>query len=198
VKLLLATRNPGKLAELKALLDGSGWEPVMLDAYPAAPDVEETGTTFADNARLKARSAFEHSRTWTVAEDAGLEADALGGEPGVYSARYAGPDATDKDRCRKLLAKLIAVPDERRHARFRCVMCVVSPAGEERLFEGSCEGKISHHARGCAGFGYDPLFIPEGQSQTFGELGLEVKSQISHRARAMRQVVEYLRSRAAG
>ncbi|MFO7651134.1 MAG: RdgB/HAM1 family non-canonical purine NTP pyrophosphatase [bacterium] len=198
MKLLLATRNPGKLAELKSLLDGSGWEAVMLDAYPLAPEVEETGATFAENARLKARSAFEHSRTWTVAEDAGLEVDALGGEPGVFSARYAGPDATDKDRCRKLLAKLIAVPDERRHARFKCVMCLIDPDGAETVFEGACEGKVSLHARGSAGFGYDPLFIPDGHSQTFGELGLEVKSTISHRARAMRQVVDLLRGRAAG
>ncbi len=198
MKLLLATRNPGKLAELEALLDGSGWEAVMLDAYPAAGEVEETGATFEENARIKARAAFRHSRIWTVAEDAGLEVDALGGEPGVLSARYAGPGATDSDRCRKLLAKMIAVPDERRTARFRCVMCLVDPDGAETLFEGECRGKISLHARGCAGFGYDPLFIPDGHSQTFGELGLAVKSQISHRARAMKQVVEHLRARAAG
>jgi XTP/dITP diphosphohydrolase len=192
VELLLATRNRGKLAELSALLAGTGWQAVTLDEYPQAGMVEEDGQTFAENAVKKARAAFAVARIWTLAEDAGLEVDALGGEPGVMSARYAGPDATDRDRIRKLLDGIVAVPEAKRTARFRCVMCLVDPAGHERLFEGACEGSISHHARGTLGFGYDPVFIPAGRAQTFGELGLDVKSELSHRARAMRRVVEYL------
>jgi XTP/dITP diphosphohydrolase len=198
VTILMATRNRGKAAEVTNLLGRAGWDVKTLDDVDGAPTVEEDGATFVENARKKARSAAAFSRTWVLAEDAGLEVDVLNGEPGVLSARYCGPGASDADRIRKVLERIVAVPDERRTARFRCVMCVVDPAGIEAVFEGACSGRISHHPRGSAGFGYDPIFIPDGYSRTFGELGLRVKAKISHRAMALRQVVGYLRERVPG
>ena len=195
MKLLLATRNRNKVTELLSMLEGTGWQVVTLADLEDMPDVEEDGATFEENARKKARSAARRTKMWTLAEDAGLEVDALGGEPGVLSARYCGEGASDADRMRKVLDRIVAVPDERRTARFRCVMCLVDPAGNETCFEGRCEGRISHHARGSSGFGYDPIFMPEGQACTFGELGQSVKSRVSHRARAMRQVIAFLKSR---
>lgn len=196
MKLLLATRNRNKVTELQAMLEGTGWQILTLADIEDMPDVEEDGATFEENARKKALSAARRTKMWTLAEDAGLEVDALGGEPGVLSARYCGEGASDADRMRKVLDRIVAVPDERRTARFRCVMCLVDPAGNETCFEGRCEGRISHHARGSYGFGYDPIFMPEGQALTFGELGQSVKSRVSHRARAMRQVIAFLQSRA--
>jgi len=192
VKLLLATRNRNKVVEMQRALDDTGWQVVMLSDIADAPQVEEDGATFEENARKKARSAAERAKMRTLAEDSGLEIDALGGEPGVKSARYAGEGATDTDRIRKVLGRLVAVPEERRTARFRCVMCLVDPVGDEACFEGRCEGRIAHSARGSAGFGYDPIFVPEGHDRTFAELGLAVKSRTSHRARAIQQVIEYL------
>ncbi len=197
MKLLLATRNWNKLTEVQHALAGTGWEAMILSDLGDAPEVEEDGATFEENAQKKARTAAERAKMWTLAEDSGLEVDALGGEPGVKSARYAGEGATDTDRTRKVLDRLVSVPEERRTARFRCVMCLVDPAGDETCFEGRCEGHIAHSARGSAGFGYDPVFIPEGHDRTFAELGLGVKNEISHRARAMQQVIDYLR-KAAG
>ncbi len=194
MRLLLATRNRNKHIEIEHALAGSGWQVMMLSDIADAPVVEEDGATFEENARKKARSAAEHARTWILAEDSGLEVDALGGEPGVKSARYAGEGATDTDRIRKVLERLGAVPEERRTARFRCVMCLVDPAGDETCFEGRCEGHIAESAHGSAGFGYDPIFVPEGHERTFAELGLAVKNRISHRARAMQQVIGFLRS----
>ena len=170
----------------------SGWQVMTLADFPGAPDVEEDGTTFQENALKKARSAARVAGLWTLAEDSGLEIDALGGEPGVKSARYAGEGASYADLVRKVLGLLVAVPEERRTARFRCVMCLIDPAGKETCFEGRCEGRIAQDARGSAGFGYDPVFIPEGYTQTFAELGLSVKGRISHRARAMEQVIAFL------
>lgn len=195
MKLLLATRNRNKLTEVQHALAGSGWQVMILSDLGDAPEVQEDGSTFEENARKKARTAAERAKMWILAEDSGLEVDALGGEPGVKSARYCGEGASDADRMRKVLDRLISVPDERRTARFRCAMCLVDPAGNETCFEGCCEGRIAHSARGSAGFGYDPVFMPDGYAQTFGELGLSVKSKISHRARAMHQVIGFLRSR---
>ncbi len=194
MKLLLATRNRNKVIEMQQALEGTGWQVVMLSDIPGAPEVEEDGTTFQDNALKKARSAFGISGLRTLAEDSGLEIDALGGEPGVKSARYAGEAATDAERIRKVLGQLVSVRDERRTARFRCVMCLIDSAGKESCFEGRSEGRIAHIARGSTGFGYDPIFIPDGYDQTFAELGFGVKGRISHRARALQQVIEYLRN----
>ena len=196
MRLLLATRNRHKVTEMQRMLDGNGWQVVMLSDLEGMPDVEEDGVTFEENAAKKARSAAQRTKLWTLAEDAGLEVDALNGEPGVHSARYCGEGASDADRMRKVLDSIIAVPDEHRTARFRCVMCLVDPSGNETCFEGRCDGRISHHARGSAGFGYDPIFMPDGHGRTFGELGQSVKSRISHRAEAMRQVIAFLQSRA--
>jgi XTP/dITP diphosphohydrolase len=193
LKLLLATRNRNKVIEIQRALEGTGWQVLILSDIADAPDVEEDGSTFQENALKKARSAARFSRLWTLAEDSGLEVDALGGEPGVKSARYAGEGASDADRIRKVIGLLTSVPDERRTARFRCVMCVIDPAGNESCFEDRCEGRIAHSARGTAGFGYDPIFIPDGYDQTFAELGLAVKGRISHRARTLEQVIDYLR-----
>lgn len=178
---------------MQQALEGTDWQVVTLSDIANEPDVEEDGATFYDNALKKARSAARVSRLWTLAEDSGLDIDALGGEPGVKSARYAGEGASDADRIRKVLAHLISVPDERRTARFRCTMCVIDPAGTENCFEGCCEGRIAERARGGSGFGYDPIFIPDGYDRTFAELGLGVKNKISHRARAMQQVIGFLR-----
>jgi len=196
VKLLLATRNRHKVTEMQHALAGIGWQVMMLSDFGDAPEVDEDGATFEENARKKARSAARHSNMWTLAEDAGLEVDALGGEPGVKSARYCGLGASDADRMRKVLDRITNVPEERRTARFLCVMCLEDPADNEVCFEGRCEGRIAHSARGSSGFGYDPIFIPEGYDQTFAELGLEVKGKISHRARAMEQVIAFLQSQA--
>jgi XTP/dITP diphosphohydrolase len=197
VKLLLATRNRNKVVEIQHALEGTDWQVITLSDVADAPDVEEDGATFHDNALKKARSAARFSRLWTLAEDSGLEIDALGGEPGVKSARYAGEGASDADRIRKVLGLLTAVPDERRTGRFRCTMCVIDPAGAESCFEGRCEGRIADRSRGESGFGYDPIFIPEGYEKTFAELGPGVKNRISHRARAMQQVLAFLRSHLA-
>ncbi|MBN2465061.1 RdgB/HAM1 family non-canonical purine NTP pyrophosphatase [candidate division WOR-3 bacterium] len=192
MKLLLATRNRNKVIEMQQALEGTGWQVVMLSDVKGAPEVKEDGATFEENALKKARSAAQVSGLWTLAEDSGLEIDALGGEPGVRSARYAGEGVTDGERIRKVLGQLVSVRDEQRTARFRCVMCVIDPAGGERCFEGRCEGRIAHNAGGSSGFGYDPVFIPEGHEKTFAELGFAVKGKISHRARALQQVIDYL------
>ena len=197
MKLLLATRNKGKLVELQDMLAGTGWDAVMLTDQLGVPEVEEDGTTFVENACKKARVAAKATGMWTLAEDAGLEVDALKGEPGIRSARYCGEGASDRDRIDKVLQQIVAVPDDKRTARFRCVMCLIDPAGNEQTFEGACEGRIAPHARGRYGFGYDPIFVPNGYAETFGELGLDVKAQVSHRAQAMRQVVAYLKEHAA-
>jgi len=148
--------------------------------------------TFAENACKKAREAARATGMMTLADDSGLEIDALGGEPGVRSARYCGQDASDADRNRSILQNMVTIPEGKRTARFRCVMCLVSPEGEERRFEGVSEGRIAHQARGSSGFGYDPIFVPEGHSRTFAELGPEIKNRMSHRAKALRQVVKYM------
>ena len=195
MKLLFASHNPGKVAEVGCLLEGTGWRVMGLSAVGTDVDLVESGMTFEENASLKARQAAQVFKGWTLADDSGLEVDALGGEPGVFSARYAGPGATDADRVKRLLDRLIAVPDEKRTARFRCVMCLVDPDGDEHTFEGRVEGSISYHPRGTSGFGYDPVFIPQGEARTFAELGLGFKNRISHRAEAVRAVVAYLRTR---
>ena len=193
MKLLLATRNRNKVIEMQHALEDTGWQVVMLSDIVGAPDVEEDGATFKDNALKKARGAARFSHLWTLAEDSGLEIDALGGEPGVRSARYAGDGATDAERIRKVLGHLVSVRDEQRTARFRCLICVIDPAGKESCFEGRCEGRMAHRAAGSSGFGYDPIFIPDGYDRTFAELGLGVKNKISHRARALEQVIAFLR-----
>ena len=184
IKLLVATNNPGKVREYNALLKGL---PLTL-TYPAQEgidiEVEETGSTFAQNARLKATAYARTSGLLTLADDSGLEVDALAGEPGTRSARYAGQGASDEDRYRLLLRKLERVPWQQRTARFRCVIAVTRPQGEVHTAQGTCEGVIAFEPRGEHGFGYDPVFYMPAHGQTMAELEPEVKNRISHRARA--------------
>jgi XTP/dITP diphosphohydrolase len=184
IKLLVATNNPGKVREYEALLKGL---PMTL-TYPAQEgidiEVEETGSTFTENARLKATAYAGASDLLTLADDSGLEVDALGGEPGTRSARYAGQGASDEDRYRLLLSKLEGVSWGGRTARFRCVIAVARPQGEVRIAEGTCEGVIAFEPKGEHGFGYDPVFYMPEHGQTMAELEPEVKNRISHRARA--------------
>jgi XTP/dITP diphosphohydrolase len=184
IKLLVATNNPGKVREYEALLKGLPLTLTYLAQEGIDIEVEETGSTFAENARLKAGAYARASDLLTLADDSGLEVDALGGEPGTRSARYAGKGASDEGRYRLLLSKLKGVPWERRTARFRCVIAVVRAQGEVRIAEGTCEGLIAFEPKGEHGFGYDPVFYVPEYGQTMAELAPEVKNRISHRARA--------------
>ena len=185
MKILVATHNRGKLKELAQLLEGFPAEWVTLDDVGIAEEIEETGVTFEENARLKAAGYARLSGLLTLADDSGLEVDALNGEPGVYSARYGGPGADDDDRNRLVLAKMQGVPQGQRAARFRCVIAVATP--EEILFsvDGVVEGAVAYEPRGSNGFGYDPIFWMAEYGATLGELGPEIKNGISHRGRAM-------------
>lgn len=196
-ELLIATRNAGKVREIEQLLGGLPLRLRGLADFAEVTEVDETGTTFAENAVLKARAYASQTRLWTLADDSGLEVDALGGRPGVFSARYAGPAATYEERMRRLLEELDAARDPLRRARFVCVIAVAPPSADAaRTFEGTCEGRIARAPRGSGGFGYDPLFVPDGYAQTFGELAPEVKQNISHRARALAGACAYLREMA--
>ena len=186
LKLLVATNNPGKVREFEELLVGLPFEVTFPAREGIALEVEESGATFEDNARLKALAYARASGLPTLADDSGLEVDALGGAPGVWSARYAGPGAGDADRYQKLLNALATVPDGRRTARFRCVVALAWPDGAVHTSEGRCEGQIGWAPRGEHGFGYDPVFIVDGSGgQTMAELPPEIKNRISHRARAV-------------
>jgi len=185
-KLLVATNNPGKVRELEKLLADLPVEIIFPAQEGLALDVEETGETFAENACLKAQTYAQASGLLTLADDSGLEVDALGGAPGVRSARYAGPGASDEDRYRKLLAVLSKVPEAQRTARFRCVVALARPDGTVSTADGTCEGQIGFEPRGEYGFGYDPVFLVDGyEGQTLAELPPDLKNEISHRARAV-------------
>ena len=184
MKLLIATRNSHKLAEIRAILDLPGLQVVGADAVPGLPDVMEDGDTFEANATKKAVTLARESGLWALADDSGLVVDALDGAPGVWSARYAGEPSYSAANNHKLLAELEG--QKNRSARFMCVMCLASPEGQGRCVEGRCEGSILEAARGSNGFGYDPLFVPEGYDETFAEMAAETKNQISHRAMALR------------
>ncbi len=188
-KLILATKNKGKVREIVEYLKDPDYEITGLDDN--FPGIEETGATFEENASIKAEQAFEHYKTPTLADDSGLEVDYLVGEPGVYSARFAGENATDLDNCKKLLEEMDGAGPEERTARFKCVM-VLYDGTDKHVFEGVCEGKIITEMRGNDGFGYDPLFVPDGFTQTYAELDLGIKNQISHRGKALKQVKDYL------
>ncbi|MXX04613.1 MAG: XTP/dITP diphosphatase [Gemmatimonadetes bacterium] len=190
--LVLATRNPGKISEIKALLPGVRVAPAAF--FTGCPEPEETGSTFEENALIKARAVSSYTGRTALADDSGLEVDALDGAPGVHSARYAGTDATDLDNIRRLLDALDGISDAERTARFRCVMAVVVPDGRAWTAEGACEGRILQAPRGAAGFGYDPLFVPAGYENTFAELDAGVKNRISHRAQTLRRIADVLKS----
>ncbi len=192
-QLLVATGNAGKVRELKEFLVDL---PVVLrdlNEFSDVSEVAETGATFIENAILKAAGYAAQTGFWTVADDSGLEVEALGGAPGVFSARYAGENAGDAEKIAKLLSELGDSSNMR--ARFVCAMAIADETGEIKFVsEGVCDGRITVTPRGTNGFGYDPIFIPDGFEETFGELSGEVKQKISHRARAMEKIIEYLRS----
>ena len=190
MNILVASRNPGKLREYKDLLADltAADEPItwlLLTDAGIDSEVAETGDTFEANARLKATTYARQSGLLTLADDSGLEVDALDGEPGVRSARYGGPQATDEDRYRKLLRALDSVPADKRSARFKCVVAVSTSEGTTITAEGTCEGRIAFEPRGTHGFGYDPVFYFPERGQTMAELTPDVKNQISHRAHAL-------------
>ena len=193
-ELLVATNNKGKVGELSQLLADFPLRLRLLEEFPDIEEAEETGATFAENATIKALHYSTRAGLLTLSDDSGLAVDALGGAPGVYSARYAGREATYAERMSKLLGELEATGDAARRARFVCVIAVADPtAGTLHTFEGVCEGRIARAPHGTGGFGYDPLFIPDGHDRTFGELPEEVKHSLSHRARALQKAVHYIR-----
>lgn len=195
-ELLVATSNRGKIEELKELLEGTTLSLRFLKEYPGVSEAEETGSTFIENATLKAKHYALHTRTFTLADDSGLEVDALGKAPGVYSARYVSPSASYEERMGRILSELEMSGDDERRARFVCVIALCDPETDEvRTFTGVCEGSIASSARGTNGFGYDPIFVPEGYRETFGELSSDVKQRLSHRARALEQASRYLRDK---
>jgi XTP/dITP diphosphohydrolase len=193
MRLALATANPDKAAEISSILGAVGG--VELVARPAAlGEVDETGDTLVENARLKARAVCEVAGMAAVADDTGLEVDALDGAPGIYAARYAGPHATYRDNVEKLLAALADSGSASRAARFVTVALVAFPDGTELSARGVVEGAIASGARGAGGFGYDPVFVPEGSSLTFAEMDAGQKDACSHRGRAFRALAELLRA----
>jgi XTP/dITP diphosphohydrolase len=194
-ELLIATSNKGKIIEYQSLLAPIGLRLRNMAEFPEIGEVEETGATFSDNAVLKARAYAGQTGLWALADDSGLEVDALGGAPGVFSARYGGEGATDAQRLERLLKELAGFGEQERRARFICVIAIADPAGRiANISTGKCEGLIARAPRGTHGFGYDPVFIPDGYEQTFGELPSEIKQIISHRARAMKQAHSFLES----
>lgn len=193
-ELLIATRNDGKVREFASLLADVPLLRIRgLAEFPQTTEVEETGSTFEENASIKARAYAAQTRLLTLADDSGLEVEALGGAPGVFSARYGGRQDSDAGRTRHLLAELELTGDLQRRARFICVIAVARPQDDAlNLFKGQCDGHIARQPRGTNGFGYDPVFIPDGYSQTFGELSSKVKQHLSHRARALRPALAFL------
>lgn len=192
LKLIVATRNPGKIREIAEHLKDFPVRLHSLDDFPNIVEPEETGATFAENAALKARYYAAQTGVRALADDSGLEVEALGGAPGVYSARYAGINASDGERIAKLLAEIGDA--ENRRARFVCAMAVADQTGAiEFAAEGVCDGQIALSASGSGGFGYDPIFVPEGFSETFGELPSALKRQISHRKRAIDKIIQQIR-----
>jgi XTP/dITP diphosphohydrolase len=196
MKIFLASGNAHKVAEFQTLADVSG---LPLQIFPATatggmPLVIEDAGTFEGNARKKVRAL--HARlpadVWALADDSGLCVEALGGAPGVESAYYAGPQGDSAANLRKLVVAMRGVPETARRAHFVCVLVLVGPAGAEHIFEGRCDGRLRYEPRGGAGFGYDPLFVPDGYTETFAELGGAVKNSLSHRGRAWAQLASWL------
>jgi XTP/dITP diphosphohydrolase len=204
---LLATNNPGKVREITEILALTGIEILTPAALGGEFTVAETGSTFAENARLKAEAGYDKFGIMTVADDSGLEIDALGGLPGVQSARFMGEDSGYEIKCREVLRLLAATPSEARTARFRCCAALkrsdlipsfvdegrrTKDEGRTLLFEDICEGRIAFEMKGTGGFGYDPIFVPDGYESSFAELPARIKNRISHRARAFAKVRDYL------
>ncbi|MCX7911920.1 MAG: XTP/dITP diphosphatase [Dehalococcoidales bacterium] len=193
-RLLIATNNQGKLHEYRSLLSDVPFTLVSPAELGLDIAVAETGTTFEENARLKALALADACGLLTLADDSGLEVDALGGAPGVYSARYAGEHATDRERISLLLERLRGIPEDKRTARFVCVIAIAAPDGKVALFRGECTGTIAGEPKGSGGFGYDPVFYLPELGRTMAELSPGEKNRLSHRARAAAKAREYLKS----
>ncbi len=194
MELLIATKNEGKIKELTGLLNGLPVGLRCLNEFENIFEPEETGATFAENARLKAKYYALRTGIPALADDSGLEIEALGGAPGVFSARYAGKNASYTEKMNLLLSEINEKKVDDRRARFGCAMAIAdADGGIKFLSEGVCEGKIAFAVRGTRGFGYDPIFIPDGFSETFGEISDEIKQKISHRARAIEKIILFLR-----
>ncbi|MCO5385839.1 XTP/dITP diphosphatase [Desulfosporosinus sp.] len=194
MRIILATQNKGKIRELQELLADEEIEVLSLQDIKDWEEVEENGETFADNASLKAKAAVKKTGLIALADDSGLEVDALDGAPGVYSARFAGEPKDDERNNDKLLQLLETVADDQRQARFRCALVVATPEGEEFLTEGTVEGQILTQRRGTDGFGYDPLFFVPEYARTMAELTIAEKNKLSHRAQAFRKVIPILQA----
>ena len=191
-KLLLATNNQGKVREYRSLLQNLPYELITLAEHGITTIVSEVGESLEENARLKATLLAVESQLLALADDSGLEVNALGREPGHLSARYAGENASDKDRVNYLLLRLKGVPWEKRSARFRCVIAITIPDGEVEFCSGECQGLITFEPRGEQGFGYDPIFYLPELDKTMAELPLEIKNQVSHRGQAAEKVYQVL------
>ena len=197
--LLLGTRNPGKVKEITRILEDSGWSFCSLNEFPNIGLAEENGETYSENSIAKARFYAAATGLWALADDSGLEVEALAGAPGVFSARYAGENASDADRRELLLSELASVLDDDRRARFVSVVAIANADGTVlNVSEGICEGVLTCASRGAGGFGYDPLFVPDGYDQTFAELPENVKNRISHRAQALVKTRDFLTSAKSG
>jgi XTP/dITP diphosphohydrolase len=191
-RFVLATRNPGKIREVTAIYSHLEIVWLSLIDLPEIGDVAEEGVTYAENAAAKARTASIATGLGALADDSGVEIDALGGSPGVHSARFLGPAATDGERNTRILQLLQEVPDPKRTARYVAAVALARPDGAAHVFEGICEGWIATRPRGAGGFGYDPIFVPRGEIRTMAEVPAEVKNRISHRARALRAAEPHL------
>ncbi len=187
-EVVIATRNPGKFREIKAILSSLPLKFLSLEDFPDIPEVVEDGATFAENAGKKARTIADFTGRLTIADDSGLVVDALQGRPGVFSSRYAGEKATDRKRCQKLLEEMASIPEGKRQARFVCAMAVALPGGRMEVVEGECRGWITSAPRGKRGFGYDPVFFVPEFGKTMAELAPEEKNRISHRGRALEKL----------
>lgn len=189
---MIGTKNPGKVREIRRVLRGLRIRLYSLNDFPDIPDVKEDGKTFTENALKKARFYANYLKKLTIADDSGLEVEALKGLPGPYSARYAGEEASAQDNNRKLLKEMEEIPLSKRKAWFRCVLALVSPDGREAIVEGSCQGRIGLKEVGRRGFGYDPLFYLPQYGKTMAELSIEEKNRISHRGKALRKLRKIL------
>jgi len=192
-QLVIATGNAGKLREFNHLLEPLGIPLISLHQFSATSEPDETGTTFAENAAIKASSYALHTGEWVIADDSGLEIDHLGGAPGVHSARFAGASSSYEEKTRSILQKLNGVNPQNRGARFVSVIVLAEPGGKIAFnVEGSCEGSIGFEPRGGHGFGYDPIFIPTGFDRTFGEMSDDEKSLLSHRGKAAKAFIRQM------
>jgi len=192
MRIVIASKNEGKITEIKKILDLKSLEFLTYNDFIEWPEVEETGSSFNENATLKAQKLAEYFKIPALADDSGLEVDVLGKGPGVYSSRYAGELATDEKNIIKLLDNLKEYPLEKRTARFRCCAVLFTTTGEIFKTEGVCEGHITFESQGSNGFGYDPIFVPDGFDKTVAELPIKVKNKISHRGQAFRKMKDVL------